>query len=70
MDLQEQSQREDTKMIRGLKHFYEDRLREPRLFSLENKVLGRPYCTFQYFKVLKAVLYNKGKESQEKGRCL
>ncbi|PKU45275.1 rna-directed dna polymerase from mobile element jockey-like [Limosa lapponica baueri] len=52
MDLLERVQRRAMKMIRGLEHLsYEDRLRELRFFSLENRKLCRDLVVaFQYLK--------------------
>ena len=52
MELLEQVQRKATEMIRGMEHlFYDDRLRELGLFSLEKRRLwGGLTVVFQYVK--------------------
>jgi len=52
VELLEQVQRKATKMIRGMEHlFYDDRLRELGLFSLEKRRLwGGLTVVFQYVK--------------------
>ena len=44
-------QRRTMKIIRMLQHLsYKEKLREPCLFSLEEKALGRPHCSLPVLK--------------------